>query len=76
MKTQNKIIIASLILAIYLISFASALTISSVKSSPNEISPGEKVDVMLRIENNQNNDASLLGLFRYAYDSYSLKIRE
>ena len=58
MKTQNKIIIASLILAIYLISFASALTISSVKSSPNEISPGEKVDVMLRIENNQNNDAT------------------
>lgn len=59
MKTQTKIIIALVILAIYLLSMlglASALTISSVSTSPSEVEPGKTVDITIRLENDGNED--------------------
>lgn len=56
---KNEKIAALVILAISLISMlslASALTISSVSTSPSEIAPGESADVVIRIENDADND--------------------
>jgi hypothetical protein len=47
----NKILITSILLGIYFLSMASALSISQVSSSPNEVQPGEKVSLTLTIEN-------------------------
>lgn len=51
MKQTNKILIASIILGIYLLSMASALSIYQVSSSPEEVQPGGRVSVTLTIEN-------------------------
>ncbi len=55
----EKIIAEYIILGVCLISLlslASALTISSVSTSPSEIEPGESADVVIKIENDANND--------------------
>ncbi len=55
MKTKFLILLAAVfIMQIYL---ASALTISSATSNPDEVQPGEKFTLDLKIENNLNQDA-------------------
>jgi len=58
MKTQTKIflIMTGIILAVALMQVASALTISSVSSSPAEVQPGEKARIDMTIENNLGDD--------------------
>jgi hypothetical protein len=51
MKTTNKILITTLLIGICLFSLASALSVDSVLSSPNQISPGGKVNLDLTIKN-------------------------
>jgi hypothetical protein len=54
MKTKFLILLTVIFIAqIYL---ASALTISSVSSNPNEVQPGEKFSLDLKIENNLEDD--------------------
>lgn len=51
---MEKKIIAAIILAICLFSiigFASALTISSVSTSPNKVEPGKNIEVFINVEN-------------------------
>jgi hypothetical protein len=54
MENKMKIKILILLTAIFIaqICLASALTISSVSSNPNEVQPGEKFTLELKIENN------------------------
>jgi len=57
MKKLIKISIAAITLGIYLINIlglASALTIVSVDTSPDEIAPGETADIRIGIENDWN----------------------
>ena len=51
MNKQVKLIIVALFV-VQLISLASALTISSVSSSPNSVEPGKKVSINIVVENN------------------------
>ena len=53
---QIAITMIALLIVVQIISLASALTITSVSSSPSEIAPGESVSVRLTVENNLNND--------------------
>jgi len=53
---MNKITALIVVQLILLASVASALTISDVSSSPNEIQPGEKVFVSLTIQNPSDDD--------------------
>ena len=59
MNKTTKIILTIAILVIYLFSivgFASALTLRSVSTSPNEIEPGKTVDVLIGLKNDGDND--------------------
>ncbi|MFZ5955077.1 MAG: COG1361 S-layer family protein [Nanoarchaeota archaeon] len=56
MKKQINLILI-LVLAVYLISLSSALNIESVTSNPEQVAPGEKLDVFLRIANDFDYDA-------------------
>jgi len=59
MKAKLLLIITAIIMAgISLLNLASALTITSVTSNPQEIQPGEKVSLDLEIENNLNDDVT------------------
>ena len=51
MKTKITIALAFLILGLYMVSLTSALTITSVSTSPESIAPGETSDVSLTIRN-------------------------
>lgn len=57
MKTkQIAITMIALLIVVQIISIASALTITSVSSYPNEIAPGESVSLSLTVENNLDDD--------------------
>ncbi|MEK6820744.1 MAG: hypothetical protein AABX71_03470, partial [Nanoarchaeota archaeon] len=51
-------ILSALILGIILLNLASALTITSVSSNPDEVQPGEKVSLSIEIENNLDIDVT------------------
>lgn len=53
---KNKILISIIAIFIAQLYLASALTISSVKSNPSEVQPGEKFALELKIENNLDKD--------------------
>ena len=58
MKTENKIILASLIVVqlIALSMVASALTIDSISVSPESAKPGQDISVFVDLTNNENVD--------------------
>lgn len=55
-KIKNKFWILLTVIFITQLYLASALTITSVASNPNEVQPGEKFSLDLKIENNLNQD--------------------
>ncbi|MBU0957427.1 MAG: hypothetical protein KKF56_01310 [Nanoarchaeota archaeon] len=52
-----KKIISLIVMSMFLLNFAVALSVTDVDSSPSEISPGDKVSVILTVDNNLNADA-------------------
>lgn len=54
-KTKIIIALALLMIGLYSISIASALTITSFSVSPDEVAPGKTADITLIIKNNGNN---------------------
>ncbi len=51
MKTQTKLIITSIFIFLFSLNFISAVSITDVSSSPQEVVPGEIVNIIIEIEN-------------------------